>query len=186
MGDPRKSRKKFSRPKAKWNKERIDIEKDILKKYGLRRKKELWKTEAIVRDIKRRARSLLAEENDAEEKALIGKVTKFGFNMKENLTIDDLLELGVESVLERRLETIVCKVGLANTHRQARQFIVHGHISVNGRKSTSPCRLVTVEDEEKIVFKENSKLNGSFVKAGKIDSTEDGVKKSVKKEVEVA
>ena len=186
MGDPKRSRKKFSRPKAKWNKERIDIEKDMLRKYGLRRKKEIWKTEAIVRDIKRRARVLLAEENDAEEKALIGKVTKFGFNMKENLTIDDLLELAVESVLERRLQTIVYKAGLANTYKQARQFIVHGHISVNGRKSTSPCRLITVEDGDKIVFKENSKLNGSFVKAGEKDNSQNSVNKPIKKEVEAA
>ena len=181
MGDPRKSKKSFSRPKAKWNKERIDAEKEMLRKYGLRRKKELWKTEAIVRDIKRRARGLLATKNEDDEKSLINKVRKFGFSMKENLTIDDLLDLNLEGVLDRRLQTIVCKIGLANSSKQARQFIVHGHIVVDGRKSTSPCRMIKVDEEGKIIFKENSKLNSSFVKS---ENSKNSVKKSAEKEVE--
>ena len=183
MGDPRKSKKMYSRPKARWSLERIQSEKEIVKTYGLVKKKELWRMESIVRDLKRRARALLGEKNEVDEKVLINKVIIMGISeQKGKVTVDDLLDLKVESVLDRRLQTIVYKSGLANTMKQARQFIVHGHILVDGIKSSSPGRLIKVEDEGKVSFAESSSLNASFVKAEKSDS----LKKPLKEEVEAA
>jgi small subunit ribosomal protein S4 len=48
-----------------------------------------------------------------------------------------LLEL-----LERRLDNVVYRLGLANTRRQARQFVVHGHILVDGERCDIPSRLL--------------------------------------------
>ena len=183
MGDPKKSKKMYSRPKARWSLERIQSEKEIVKTYGLVKKKELWRMESIVRDLKRRARALLGEKNEVDEKVLINKVIIMGISeQKGKVTVDDLLDLKVESVLDRRLQTIVYKSGLANTMKQARQFIVHGHILVDGIKSSSPGRLIKVEDEGKVSFAESSSLNASFVKAEKSDS----LKKPLKEEVEAA
>ena len=51
------------------------------------------------------------------------------------------------SLLERRLDNVIYRLKLANSRRQARQIIVHGHILVNGKKIYSPSYLVSVDDE---------------------------------------
>ncbi len=57
--------------------------------------------------------------------------------------------------LERRLDTIVFRLGFANARRMARQLVRHGHISVNGRKVNIPSYQVRVGDE--IAVREPSK-----------------------------
>ena len=61
------------------------------------------------------------------------------------------------SQLERRLDNVVLRLGLAGSHSQARQFVRHGHIRVNGRKVNIPSFLVRVGDQ--ISLKEKSKKN---------------------------
>lgn len=51
------------------------------------------------------------------------------------------------SLLERRLDNVIYRLKLANTRKQARQIIVHGHILVNSRKVYSPSFLVSVNDQ---------------------------------------
>ena len=50
-------------------------------------------------------------------------------------------------MLERRLDNVVKRVGLSGSHAQARQLVLHGHVSVNGRKVNIPSYLVSVGDE---------------------------------------
>ncbi len=57
--------------------------------------------------------------------------------------------------LERRLDTLVFRLGFANARRQARQLVRHGHISVNGRKVNIPSYQVRVGDE--IAVREEAK-----------------------------
>ncbi len=52
--------------------------------------------------------------------------------------------------LERRLDNVVRRAGFAGSHAQARQFILHGHVRVNGRKVNIPSYLVKVADEVSI------------------------------------
>ncbi|WPM32400.1 30S ribosomal protein S4 [Hydrogenobacter sp. T-2] len=49
-------------------------------------------------------------------------------------------------LLERRLDNVVYRLGFASTRRQARQWIVHGHFLVNGRKVDIPSYRVEVGD----------------------------------------
>jgi small subunit ribosomal protein S4 len=49
--------------------------------------------------------------------------------------------------LERRLDTIVFRLGFANARRQSRQLVRHGHIAVNGKKVNIPSYQVRVGDE---------------------------------------
>jgi len=142
-------RKKYEFPKKPWDKERIEREKELMKKYGLRRKREIWKAEAILRKYRRLARRLIANPDEEKKKILIQKLSKMGL-LKADATLDDVLGLTVEDILERRLQTIVFKKGFANTIKQARQFIVHGHVKINGRKVIFPSYLVPVEEEDKI------------------------------------
>lgn len=58
-------------------------------------------------------------------------------------------------LLERRLDNLVYRLGLASSIRQARQMVVHGHILVNGKKVDRPSFLVDVGDT--ISLKEKSK-----------------------------
>ncbi|MFZ8791302.1 MAG: 30S ribosomal protein S4 [Thermosphaera aggregans] len=149
MGDPKKPRKKWSGPRHPWRKDILIYETKLLGQYGLRNKKELWRASSMIRYFRHRARSLLgepAEIREVEGKILISKLVKLGL-LKEGSRLEDALNLKVEDLLERRLQTIVYKKGLANTIYQARQLIVHGHIAVAGRRITSPGYIASVEEE---------------------------------------
>ncbi|HUV94507.1 MAG TPA: 30S ribosomal protein S4 [Anaerolineae bacterium] len=63
-------------------------------------------------------------------------------------------------ILERRLDNVVYRLGLADSRAQARQLVSHGHIEVNGRKLNISSALVTAGDEVRI--RESSKDNGHF------------------------
>jgi small subunit ribosomal protein S4 len=65
--------------------------------------------------------------------------------------LDDILNLKIEDILERRLQTIVMrKMGLKSP-LQARQVVIHGHVSIGNRKVNLPGYLVKKEDESKIL-----------------------------------
>ena len=154
MGDPKKSRRKWVSPGHPWVKERLQRELELIGKYGLRNKRELWIAEAVVREFRMRARSLLAlpePERSQAAKSLIDRLYRLGL-VNKDAVLDDVLGLTVENVLERRLQTIVFRKGLAKTIHQARQLIVHGHIAINGRRVTSPGYLVPRDEEDKISY----------------------------------
>ncbi len=100
-------------------------------------------------DLARTLVGLAAAERKGREDALIGKLVSMGL-LKEGASIDNVLSVKVEDVLERRLQSIVWRKGLCSTIEQARQFIAHGHIAVSGRKATSPGMLITVEQEKTV------------------------------------
>jgi len=145
----KRQKKKYERPKKPWDKERIEREKEIMKKFGLRRKREIWRAEALLRKYRRMARELAAKRDKEKEKILIEKLARMGL-LKENASLDDVLGLTLEDILERRLQTIVYRKGLANTPLQARQFIVHGHVTIDGRKVPFPSYFVMRDEEDKI------------------------------------
>ncbi len=59
------------------------------------------------------------------------------------------------SILESRLDNVIYRMGLANTRREARQIVNHGHVTVNGKRVNIPSYLVKVG--EVISLKEKSK-----------------------------
>ncbi|MEM7818768.1 MAG: 30S ribosomal protein S4 [Candidatus Aenigmatarchaeota archaeon] len=148
----KRQRKKYEVPRRPWDKERIEKEKKIMKDYGLKRKKELWRAEAILRKYRRIARDLAAKKDKEKEKELIKKLNSLGL-LDEKASLDDVLSLTVENILERRLQTVIFRKGLANTIKHARQLIVHGHVFVNGRKVLYPSYIVRRGEEEKIEVK---------------------------------
>lgn len=152
MGDPWKISKKYSKPKNPWQADRIEKERKIIKEYGLKNKKELWKSETILRKFRRHSRKLLAkktEQSQVEEKQLLDRLRRLNI-VKEGSTLDDVLNLKIKDILDRRLQSLVHKKGLANTIAQARQFIVHGRISIGGKRVSSPSYLVKKAEEDKI------------------------------------
>lgn len=150
MGDPKQQKKQYATPLRPWDHERIDREAQMIKGYGLKSKKELWKTETTLRDFRREARKLMAasdEQTEKESRQLLDKLKDLGL-IAEDSTIVDILRLDIEDVLDRRLQSIAYEKGLARTHDQARQMIIHGHIVVGDRKVTEPGYLVSLEEEE--------------------------------------
>ena len=157
MGDPRRFKNHYLTPKKMYDKARILEEKKLKQQYGLRRNKEIWRAKTILREFRKRARALIAEENEEERKALFGKLQKWGL-LGKNAELEDILKLKVEDILERRLQTLVYRKGFAKTPLQARQFIVHGHIRVNGVKVTVPSYIITVDEENTIELDPASSL----------------------------
>ncbi len=154
MGDPRKPRKKWIGPKHPWVKERLLRELELMGRYGLRNKRELWIAQTLARKFRHQARSLLAlpdNVREEEERSLLSRLRNLGL-IGEGAKLDEVLGLTAEHVLERRLQTIVYKKGLAKTIQQARQFIVHGHIAINGRRVSSPGYLVNTMEEALIDY----------------------------------
>lgn len=152
MGDPRKARKQFEPPKRQWDKRRIEEESALREEFGLKNARELWKMQTLLRGIRREARRLLSKKGadlDRRTTQLLSRVTKLLIS-NAAATVDDVLQLTTRDILSRRLQTVVLKKHLAKTPHQARQYIVHGHISINGRKVSSPSYLVRFEDEDKI------------------------------------
>ncbi|MFZ8841520.1 MAG: 30S ribosomal protein S4 [Pyrobaculum sp.] len=155
MGGLKKPKKKYlaGKPKKIWNKQLLLEELQLVGEYGLRNKKELWLARAHLKRITRRARSLLsmtAEERVPLEMPFKERLYKMGFIEDPNVPLDRILSLDVRSVLERRLQTMVYRLGLAKSIHHARQLIVHGRVLVAGRRMTSPGFLVPRELEDKI------------------------------------
>ncbi|MGC8812546.1 MAG: 30S ribosomal protein S4, partial [Candidatus Aenigmatarchaeota archaeon] len=97
-------------------------------------------------------RDLTARKDKEAEKELIKKLNKLGL-LDEKASLDDVLSLTVENILERRLQTILFRKGLANSPKHARQLISHGHVFIDGRKVLYPSYLVKKGEEEKITVK---------------------------------
>jgi len=154
-----KRKKQFSRPKKPWQLSRIKEENQLAKEYGLRNKKELWRAAELLknwRELAKQTVSLAGEKQEQESKILLAKLQKYGIVAAE-ADIDDVLALNIKNILEKRLQTLVYKNSMALTPKQARQFITHNKVTVNGEKISSPAYLVKSSD--KIAFIQGFKPN---------------------------
>ncbi len=161
MGDPRKQRKKYSPPSHPWQAERINEEKLLIKEYGLKNKKEIWKANSKLSTFKSQAKQLITRTDEQavkEEKQFLDKLTRLNI-VAASAKIEDILDLNIKDILERRLQTQAVRKGLARTTKQARQFIVHGHIQVKNKKMNIPSYLLTAEEESALTFNPKSTIN---------------------------
>ncbi len=155
MGDPRRQRPQVVTPSHPWEKTRIQEELQAVGEYGLRNKWELWKHKTQLRQFRETVRKLRALPPDVAQsqlKQVVARLVRMGFLSPGDHTFDDVLNLSVKDFLDRRLQTHVVKIGLAKTVAQARQFIVHHHIAINGQIVNSPSYLIMAHDEGKIAF----------------------------------
>jgi len=161
MGDPKKSRKQFTPPRNPWRSDQLSQELFLLGTYGLRNKRELWRTQTRLSNFRKQARNLLAAPSEVrgrEEPKLLTHLGKLGLIQTNQSTLDDVLSLTVENVLERRLQTLVWRRGLAKSPYQARQLISHGHIALNQRRMTIPSYLVASTEEGSLSYSPGSKF----------------------------
>tara|TARA_X000000368_G_C23056510_1_gene724124 strand:+ start:3392 stop:3967 length:576 start_codon:yes stop_codon:yes gene_type:complete len=164
MGHPKFSRPKFDTPKHPWKRARIDEEHDISARHGLKNMKEIWKARSQLRRMRQQAMKLIGKVDAShahwmkEKEDLLQSLIRRGI-LSEESTIDDILTLNVEDILNRRLQARVYAKGLASSMKQARQLVTHGHITVAEQKITIPSYAVSREEEELIAYHLSSKLN---------------------------
>lgn len=159
MGYPGKNHKSYQTPKRPWEKSRIEAETRLVIEYGLRNKREVWKAQELLRKYRKGARNLLALGSsaanvalyDSKKEELITSLQRNGL-LGPDAGIEDVLALRVQTQLERRLQTVVYRRGLARSPKQARQLITHGHIAINGRRTSIPGYLVTRVEESQVTY----------------------------------
>jgi small subunit ribosomal protein S4 len=157
MALPGENTKFYETPNHPYQGERIAEESDLISRYGLKNKEELWRAQSELRDYRREARRLLGQTGTVSGEEFVSRLKRIGVLSSEE-SLDDVLSLEVTDVLERRLQTVVYREGLANTVGQARQFVNHGHITVDGSRVTEPSYTVPVDEEDALAFDETSDL----------------------------
>lgn len=150
----RKQKKHYSKPKKPFDKERIEEEKKLIKSYGLKNKGEIWKAESSISRISSQAKKLITQPE--QQAAFLARLKKLGL-IQANATLDDVLALTKEKLLERRLQTVVFKKGLAKTPKEARQLITHKKILVDDKAISSPGHIVKKDEEKNILIAKKEK-----------------------------
>ena len=158
MGDPRRLKKKFKKPKHPFQKEQMLEELEFIGKYGLRNKREFWKMRTVLgnwRKIARESRSLPHEKAKEVQQELIRKLNRQGIIGSE-AQFEDVLLLTVDDILKRRFQTLVFEKGLTKTVYEARQRIIHKHVAIGDKLINAPSYIVKSDEENLIRYAPNS------------------------------
>jgi small subunit ribosomal protein S4 len=157
MGDPKKLRRKYDTPSHPWRGDRIKEEKELMAKFGLKNKKEVWRMKSYLRDLRGQTRMLQAKIRTEDQQAikeadlLLNRCYSMGI-LPEGAPLQEVLAIQLDLIISRRLESLVYAKGLASTYKQARQMITHGHVTLKGRRVTIPGMLVRKGEERTIEY----------------------------------
>ncbi len=158
MGQPKFPKKKYTTPNHPWQGDRIKEEHEIVRKFGLKNKREIWKAQTRLREIRGQARTLISRvrnpddvQAQKEAEQLLARLHRQGYT-GEGATLGEVLGMDMERILNRRLQSQVYLKGMARTMKQARQFVSHGVITIGERRVTVPSYVVDRDEEEKITF----------------------------------
>ena len=167
MGEPKFSRPRTQTPTHPWKQARIDEEHDLKERYGLKKvggMREIWREKSALRRHRNQAMKLIGRVDSTEghyakeKEQLLDSLTKKGL-LQTGADVGDVLEINVEHMLSRRLQSVVYYKGLAPSMRAARNLIVHGHICIGDQRMTVPGYHVLKEEEDSLQYSENSPFN---------------------------
>ncbi|MBW3021302.1 30S ribosomal protein S4, partial [Candidatus Woesearchaeota archaeon] len=151
---PKKIRKKYDTPQHPWERARMEEESVLIKEYGLKNKREIWRLASLMRKLTGNAKKLITsrtKQSEVEKLQLLSKLQRMGL-LAEGSKLEDVLSLNIRDLMERRLQSIVFKKGFARSMKQARQFITHQHVMVGDKKIAVPSYLVLKEEEATVNF----------------------------------
>jgi len=159
----------------------MDEENVLVKRYGLKNKREIWKDKDCCFKNSEEELKILLEKILQNNKLSLIKINKININVN---SISDVLALTEENLFERRLQTVLFKKKLANTVKAARQLIVHKNVLVNGQIVNIPSFIVNKDMENKISIKEKPVKEKVEIKEESVESpTEDApVEPEIKEE----
>ncbi len=145
----------------------MDSEIRLIGEYGLRNKREVWRVQLLLSKIRTSARILLTlPETDSRRlfqgQSLIKRLKKYGILEKNIETLEQILSLKIQDFLERRLQTLVFKKGLAKSIHHSRILICQRHISIDNNLVDIPSFLVRTESQDKIGFFSKSPFGGGL------------------------
>lgn len=163
MGDPKKFKKKYNTPAHPWNKVAIEVEGQLRKDFGLAKKKEIYIASSFLKKYKDIAKRLIADRSAQGAKEglqITEKLQRVGL-LQIGAKLDAVLSLELKDILERRLQSLVCRKGLAKSMKQARQFITHRHIMIGTKEITSPSYITSLQEEAVLAFHGRSALKSS-------------------------
>ena len=166
----KRKHKTYSKPKRPFDKVRIDEEARIKKEFGLKNKKEIWKADANVGSMRRKAKKLISAKPE-EQAALFDQLKKIGIKVN---SIADVLSLNKEDYLKRRLQSVLVVKRMATTSKGARQLITHKKVLINGKVVNRPSYIVPTYLENKISLKV-SKIKSIEKKESKLEIPEASV-----------
>ena len=164
MGEPKFSRPRTQTPTHPWKQARIDEEHDLKERFGLKKvggMREIWREKSSLRRHRNQAMKLIGRVDSSEghyakeKEQLLGSLTRKGL-LQSGADIGDVLEINVEHMLSRRLQSVVYYKGLAPSMRAARNLIVHGHICIGEQRMTVPGYHVLKEEEDSLQYSQNS------------------------------
>ena len=167
MGQPKFSRPKTQTPTHPWKAERIEEEHALKDQYGLKRvggMKEIWRERSALRRHRQLAMKLIGRVDTSEghfkreKEEFLGSMQRKGL-ISEDADLDDVLQISVENMLDRRLQSQVYYKGFAPSMRAARNMIVHGHIVLGSQKMNVPGYHVLRNEEAEIAYHPSSNFN---------------------------
>jgi small subunit ribosomal protein S9e len=131
----------------------------------LKNKREVWRVQITLAKLRKAARELLTlDENDPrrlfEGSALMKRMYKYGLLNENENKLDYILGLTIHRFMDRRLQTLVYRKGLANSVHQARVLIRQRHIRLGKNLTNVPSVMIRMDQEKNIDYTANSSLGG--------------------------
>mmetsp|Transcript_24701 Transcript_24701/g.43908 ORF Transcript_24701/g.43908 Transcript_24701/m.43908 type:complete len:260 (+) Transcript_24701:1011-1790(+) len=174
----RRYKKVSNKPKNPFEKKRFENELKIINKYGLKSKVELWKYQLLIAKLKKITGKVLRTEIDYDPSVVVSKkynllwfCFKFNLLLESESGLEYVLRVSLEQLLERRIQFLIVRLGMATTCHEARIKLLHKRVMFKTQSIDKPSFLVRKSNEDKIKFlKENSISAKSKIKVPYIGS----------------
>jgi len=161
----RRFNKTSQSPRRPWEKERLISELQTIGEYGLKNKREVWRVRLALAKIRKTARTLLTMHVNEPKRifegaALLRRLHRYGILDESKDKLDYVLGLKMNDFLERRLQTQIFKLSMADTIHEARVTVRQRHVRVRNQLVDVPSYMVRVDSQKHLDFAQNSPYGG--------------------------